>query len=61
MKAAGASLWTVTITLDTYSHVLNGMRREAEARLDVLLTTGRDGAPRVDAGIAPTSRVPPLH
>ncbi len=52
---------SVTITLDIYSHVLKGMQREAADRLDGLLTAGRDGAPRVNAGIAPTSRVPPLH
>lgn len=50
---------SVTITLDTYSHVLKGMQREAASKLDVLLAAGRDGAHGVNAGIAPTVRVTP--
>ena len=31
---------SITITLDTYSHVLKGMQREAAAKLDGLLGAG---------------------
>ena len=46
---------SVAFTLDTYSHIIEGMQSEAMALLDEVLPAGVNGSARNNASLTPTS------
>jgi len=46
---------SVAFTLDTYSHIIEGMQSEAMALLDEVLPAGVNGSARNNANLTPTS------
>ena len=45
---------SVAFTMDTYSHIIEGMQEDAMALLDEVLPAGKSGARKINAILTPT-------